>query len=74
LFLEYEAADLISFLEVGLVAGWDMHLIPTVGYARAFACHDEWVLFAANHAYQIEDTREQLNKLGIRIIDNRPAG
>ena len=41
LFLEFEEADLVSFLEVGLIAGWDMHLIPTVGYGRVFVSHDE---------------------------------
>jgi hypothetical protein len=47
-FLAYEAADLVSFLEVGILCGWDMHLLPTVGYARAFVSHDEWVVFAAD--------------------------
>jgi len=50
LFLEYEAADLVSFLEVGVLCGWDMHLIPFVGYARAFVSHDEHVQFAADEA------------------------
>jgi hypothetical protein len=48
LFLDYEAADLVSFLAVGIVCGWDMHLIPFVGYARAFVSHDEYVQFAAD--------------------------
>jgi hypothetical protein len=47
LFLDYEAADLVSFLEVGIISGWDMHLIPFAGYARAFVSHDEFVEFAA---------------------------
>ena len=50
LFLDYEAADLVSFLQVGIVCGWDMHLIPLVGYARAFISHDEFVEFAADEA------------------------
>jgi hypothetical protein len=48
LFLEYEAADLVSFLEVGIVCGWDIHLLPARGYARAFVSHDEWVSFASD--------------------------
>jgi hypothetical protein len=48
LFLDYEGVDLVTFLEVGILSGWDMHLIPTVGYARAFVSHDEFVEFAAD--------------------------
>ena len=50
LFLDYEAADLVSFLQVGLLCGWDMHLVPALGYARAFVSHDEYVEFGANKA------------------------
>jgi hypothetical protein len=48
LFLAHEGADLVSFLQVGILSGWDMHLLPAVGYARAFVSHDEWVAFASN--------------------------
>jgi len=48
LFLSYEAADLVTFLQGGILCGWDMHLVPTVGYARAFVSHDEYVEFAAD--------------------------
>jgi hypothetical protein len=50
LFLSYEAPDLVSFLQVGILCGWDMHLLPAVGYARAFVSHDEFVEFAADAA------------------------
>jgi hypothetical protein len=48
LFLSHESADLVSFFQVGLLCGWDMHLIPAEGYGRAFMSHDEFVAFAAN--------------------------
>lgn len=47
LFLDYEAPDLVTFLQVGLICGWDMHLISYGGYARAFVSHDEYVDFTA---------------------------
>ena len=47
-FLEYEAADLVSFVAVGIQCGWDMHLLPFTGYARAFISHDEFVEFASD--------------------------
>ena len=52
LFLTYEDGALMSFLQVGILNGWDMHLIPSVGYARAFVSHDEYLEFAANEANQ----------------------
>jgi hypothetical protein len=48
LFLRYEAPDLVSFLQIGILCGWDIHLLPTVGYARAFLSHDEYVEFASD--------------------------
>jgi hypothetical protein len=50
LFLDYEGADLVSYLQVGLLCGWDMHLLPAVGYARAFVSHDEYFEFTADNA------------------------
>ena len=48
LFLDYEAVDLVSFLEVGILCGWDLHLLPAAGYTRAFVSHDEFVEFASD--------------------------
>jgi hypothetical protein len=48
LFLDYEAADLVSFLQVAVLCGWDAHVLPLGGYARAFVSHDEYVEFAAD--------------------------
>ena len=48
-FLDYEAPDLVSFLQVAMLAGFDAHLIPDhSGYSRAFLSHDEFVEFAAD--------------------------
>jgi hypothetical protein len=47
-FLRHEVPDLVSFLEVGIICGWDIHLLPTVAYARAFVSHDEYVEYASD--------------------------
>jgi hypothetical protein len=48
-FLDYEGADLSSFLEVMILCGWDVHLQPSSdGFARAFVSHDEFVEFASD--------------------------
>jgi hypothetical protein len=73
LFLDYEAADLISFLQVGLLCGWDMHLIPAVGYARLFVSHDEFVEFVAEDANP-ELVVEFAAKIGgAQPISDRPS-
>jgi hypothetical protein len=67
LFLEFEEADLVSFVEIGLIGGWDMHLIPTVGYGRVFVSHDEWVEFAADHSAEAESITADLKKAGLKV-------
>ena len=49
LFLDYEAPDFVSFLQIAALAGFDAHLItdPT-GYSRAFLSHDEFVEFGTD--------------------------
>jgi hypothetical protein len=66
LFLEFEAADLVSFVQIGLIAGWQMHLIPTAGYGRVF-CHDEWVDFAMDDSSETERIRDQLARAGLNL-------
>lgn len=68
LFLPYEAADLISFLQVGLIAGWDMYLLPSDGYGRAFASHDEWVALALEDASEIHRINTELTQAGVLVL------
>jgi hypothetical protein len=68
LFLDFESADLISFLEIGLIAGWDMHLIPTVGYGRVFVSHDEWVEFAIDDSIEAEKLTAALKQAEIKLF------
>jgi hypothetical protein len=42
LFLNYEHSDLVTFIEVGLLSGWDMHILGDSGYGRVFVSHDSW--------------------------------
>jgi len=67
LFLEFEGADLVSFVEIGVIAGWDMHLIPTIGYGRVFVSHDEWVEFAMDDPSETERIRVELSKVGLNV-------
>jgi hypothetical protein len=42
LFLPHEREDIQSFLALGIISGWDMHIVPRLGYCRAFLSHDEF--------------------------------
>ena len=69
LFLEYEDADLVSFLQLGIVHGWDMHVLPDLGYgemdtARAFVCHDEWIALHHRQDTAINEWRDTLQRAG----------
>ena len=69
LFLDYEAADLVSYIQVGQMNGWDFHLIPYLGYARAFISHDEYVEFSADEANEnlVHEYAAELG--GAKVID-----
>lgn len=60
LFQDYETPDLITFLEVGVISGWDMHLCPTNGYGRAFISHDGWIDFALKDSPAIREISMEL--------------
>jgi len=73
LFLEYEDSDLVSFLQVGLLCGWDMHLLPVGGYARAFVSHDEYVEFGADESNQAIMQNYAAELGGAEIIHAAPT-
>ncbi len=42
LFLPYEKADLLSYVQICLQCGWGFWILGLEGYARLFVSHDEW--------------------------------
>ncbi len=54
LFLAFEDADLRTFLSVGLLNGWEMHLVTTHDYAQVFVSHDGWAAVTANQTSQLD--------------------
>jgi hypothetical protein len=74
LFLEYEDADLASFLQLGIVSGWDMHVFPELAYgerdtARAVICHDEWISLHHRQDWAIKEWRESLQQAKYRLLE-----
>ena len=58
--LGYEQPEVISLVQISLLFGWDVHLLPTGGYGHAFISHDEWVQIGFDDPIQFEETRHAL--------------
>jgi len=55
LFLKQESNDVISFLQLTMLFGWDAYLFSEHNYVRVFCSHDEWVNVFANDIGTLED-------------------
>ena len=47
LFLEHEAEDLASFLQIAMLNGWGGYVLTHANYMNAFFSHDEYIDFFA---------------------------
>jgi hypothetical protein len=56
--LDFERPETVTLIHLCILFGWDVHLIPTVGYARAFVSHDEWIELSFDAAAQFDETRK----------------
>ena len=65
--LDYEVPEVVTLLQLSMLFGWDLHLIPTVSYAQAFVCHDEWVSIGFDNESQLKETWEELKKAGLEV-------
>lgn len=58
--LEHERPEVVTLVHLAILFGWDLHLIPTAGYARGFVCHDEWIELGFQGQAQFDETRSAL--------------
>ncbi len=63
--LNYESSEVVTLVQLGMLSGWDLHLIPTAGYARAFVSHDEWVEIGFDHDSDQLATMKKLQAGGL---------
>jgi len=73
LLLIYEEAELVSFVEIGLLAGWDIHLIPHLTYgdtdtARVFISHDGWIILSHREESTVATWRTELQQRKYRLL------
>jgi len=60
LFLEHEAEDLASFLQISMLNGWGGYVLTEANYVNAFFSHDEYIDFFAEHSESLVDIRKVL--------------
>jgi hypothetical protein len=67
LYLDYERPDVVTLLHLSILFGWDVHVIPSVGYGRAFVCHDEWIDIGFDDGSKFAETRKELERAKLRV-------
>ena len=60
LFLEHEAEDLASFLQIAMQSGWGGYVLTQADYVNAFFSHDEYIDFFAAVDTNLADVRNEL--------------
>jgi hypothetical protein len=77
LFLEYEAEDLASFLQVAMLNGWGGHILTGANYVNAFFSHDEYIDFYGDKNAGLAEIREALgpkNQQRMQQRESSPSG
>ncbi len=60
LFLEHEAEDLTSLLQVAMLNGWGGYVLTQANYLNAFFSHDEYIDFFAGPDGNLGEVRDAL--------------
>ncbi len=79
LFMPYEGADFASFLQVGIINGWEMHAFPELAYggpdmARAVIAHDnEWIAIYHRDDSMTKEWQSELERSKYTILIDHGA-
>ena len=65
--LDYERPEVVTLVHLCILFGWDVHLIPTVGYGRAFVCHDEWAEIGFDDQRQFDEIRQAFEQAELEV-------
>ncbi|HWE72851.1 MAG TPA: hypothetical protein VG328_06805 [Stellaceae bacterium] len=68
LFLDFETADVVTFIQVALSAGWNFQLLTSEDHARAFISHDEWIELTLKDAHELDQISDRLVQAGIERL------
>jgi hypothetical protein len=74
LFLDYEVPEFCTFVQVGVLCGWDMFLLPRLSYggpgtAQAFISHDEWIRLSHRDSRTVHEWHEELRQREYKLLD-----
>ena len=72
-FLRHEMADLVSFIHIGMLNGWDMVLLTSHDYGRVFVSHDGWAEFVRPNGESLEPLEKLFTEANIKCRTPRPA-
>ena len=61
LFLEHEAEDLASFLQLSMLNGWGGYVLTEANYVNAFFSHDEYAEFFGSNDEDLTAIRKALS-------------
>ena len=63
LFVEHEAEDLASFLQLSMLNGWGGYVLTQANYVNAFFSHDEYIDFFGDKDTNLTDIRKALGPI-----------
>jgi hypothetical protein len=64
LFLEYEAEDLASFLQLSMLNGWGGYVLTEANYVNLFFSHDEYINFFSKDKSNFDEVEKNLASAG----------
>ncbi|MGD0734630.1 MAG: hypothetical protein ABR976_05760 [Terracidiphilus sp.] len=62
LFLEFEAEDLASYLQLAMLNGWGGYVLTGANYVNLFFSHDEYIQFFSTEESNLAEIREALRE------------
>jgi hypothetical protein len=72
-FLRHELPDVVSFVHLGMLNGWDMLLVTSHDYGRVFISHDGWAELVRPNGTSLEATQSEFAKAKFKCRISRPA-
>jgi hypothetical protein len=66
--LDFERPETVTLIYLCVLFGWDVHLIPSVGYGRAFVSHDEWIELGFDGTAEFDETRQAFEKAKLQFV------
>jgi hypothetical protein len=70
MFSNYEGRDLISFIHLAILFGWDAYLLSDLGYGKGFLSHDSWFHIWRSNSAELKEIGSAFEGLS-GMVDHR---